>query len=436
MSQVESVSGVNAPQAVLEFAKKMSAAQGCKVKITKERSGYHLYMPCPDCLETHGKRELSDPKYSINLTKHLGLLDDDTDLMFQDWTEIENTRERRSGVCQRTRSQAKPHMFCVSDLLRMSTVTQRHPDIMTAASVAFDGDASERESHWEPDSITGVLCPPPPGTIKLLKDLPADHPARYYIEQRGFNVDVLHDMFRVAWCEREYPYGQNGIYYRRMPGQWKDTPQGRIIFHGLVENTPVIWQGRVLEAVSEDGLAHYYWHPYQQRWDLIETRAHNKAAWMRQPPFNEVNEEQRYEWQPSKYKTAKYGNRFVAGWDAAIRESRNSDYSWCCICEGPLDAGRVGPGGLAVFGSSLPADAAKKIVENFQIVITAFDNDAAGVAATNTVHRQLNAVSARNPAMMELAQMQIPSGKDLGEMKQDVADELLQLTLNRIKRNL
>ena len=157
--------GAHMPAEIRAFAEKMAAAQGCKVSVTRERSGYHLYMPCPECLNDHGRKELADPKYTINLSKHLGIGVDDEDFMFQDWNEVDNTRNNRAGLCMRTRSMSKPHMFKVSELLAMATVNQRHPEIHTEASVASTVDSAERESHWEIDPDTGVLCPPPPSCM-------------------------------------------------------------------------------------------------------------------------------------------------------------------------------------------------------------------------------------------------------------------------------
>jgi hypothetical protein len=51
------------------MADKIARQQNCKVTLSKETSGYHLYLPCPACLHTHKKDELRDPKYAINLSK-------------------------------------------------------------------------------------------------------------------------------------------------------------------------------------------------------------------------------------------------------------------------------------------------------------------------------------------------------------------------------
>lgn len=50
------------PGEITQFADQIARSQNCKVTITRESSGYHLYLPCPTCLHTHGRDELKDPK--------------------------------------------------------------------------------------------------------------------------------------------------------------------------------------------------------------------------------------------------------------------------------------------------------------------------------------------------------------------------------------
>lgn len=422
-----------------DFVEKMAAAQGCEVRLTKERSGYQLYIPCPECLHTHGKDELKDPKYSINLNRHLGIGEGDVDYINDDWGEIER-RRGRSSICMRTRSSAKPHLFKVEELLTMGTVTERHPNIDSKASVTSSVSDEDREAFWEKDPLTGIMRPPL-ASDKLSNLIPvvmleSGHPAREYLEQRGFDLAVLWKMFRTSYCAVEYPHGKNRVYWRKMPGGWKDTTQGRVVFHAMVDGTPMTWQARVIDRISEDGLEHYYWHPYAKRWDLVESRPHNKARWMRHEPFNELNEENKTDWKPSKYRTAKFSDRHLMGWDAAIEANAERDVKWCVLCEGPLDAARVGPGGLAVLGGSMSDENARKIVESFHVVMTAFDNDAVGSGGTDSTKKQLARVKSRNPMLAVVDSVLIPTGKDLGEMPQKQADEIIKTTLARLKRGL
>ena len=65
-------SAAHAPEEIMREAKKLIERQGCPGVLAREASGYHLYIPCPDCLETHRRRELDDPKYAINLSMLVG----------------------------------------------------------------------------------------------------------------------------------------------------------------------------------------------------------------------------------------------------------------------------------------------------------------------------------------------------------------------------
>lgn len=66
-------SAAHAPEEVRRWAKRLTDAQGCAATLSREASGYHLYIPCPTCMETHGRKELDDPKYAINLSMLAGL---------------------------------------------------------------------------------------------------------------------------------------------------------------------------------------------------------------------------------------------------------------------------------------------------------------------------------------------------------------------------
>jgi hypothetical protein len=175
------------------------------------------------------------------------------------------------------------------------------------------------------------------------------HPARWYIEKyRRVDLQRLTDLYRCSYCTKEYPKGQHNIWYRKFPGGWTDTPQGRIIFYSLHNNVPLTWQGRYPEFVTPDGLNKYGLHPYTEEWSHLATRATAKQAWMPVPPFDEVDEDGHIKFAPSKYKTAKHSGRELMGWDGAIKRADEDDdpIRWCVLTEGPLDGARVGPGGL------------------------------------------------------------------------------------------
>lgn len=156
------------------------------------------------------------------------------------------------------------------------------------------------------------------------------------------------------------------------------------------------------------------------------------------PPFDEVDDEGHIKFDPSKYKTAKHSGRELMGWDAAIARADKDEASirWCCLTEGPLDAARIGPGGIALLGKSISQENAIKVASNFHLVLTAFDNDTAGKEATEKISASLLNSQARAKLLTHVERLVIPTGKDLGELDQSVADSILLETLKRALRRL
>jgi hypothetical protein len=245
-------------------------------------------------------------------------------------------------------------------------------------------------------------------------------------------------MFRCGFCVKEFKEGVHNIWYRKFPGGWKDTPQGRVIFHSLHDGVPMTWQGRFPEYVSEDGLNKFALHPYTFKWDHVATRGTAAQAWMPVSPFDQTDETGSYKFDPSKYKTAKHSARELMGWDAAIARANEDDnpIRWCCLTEGPLDTARIGPGGLILMGKSISRENAMKVASNFHLVLTGFDNDKYGVEATEKISASLYGSKARDPILSLVEPLIIPSGKDLGELAQEVSDQLLATTLRRAMRKL
>lgn len=475
-----------APEEVRAFADRMLKVHDCPGILSKEKSGYHLYIPCPECLETHGRRELDDPKYSINVSMVLGIGDnyrDDTggSLMPGDMIKrekLENMAEFKSSICMRTRSSREPHRYSVQDLLNMATVTQRFPDIHTTAALSGGVGSAEREEMWMTDPVSGKEAPPPPGEVTPMSELPKAHPAVRYLEDRGYDVDKIQDQFRLSFCHKEFPHGESGIYYRRMPAQWRDTPQHRIVMYSLIDGVPLTWQARIIEKISEDDLQLFRLHPYaggfydagstdlfgatrdveksklrdedhpvvvldEKRggswaylWTLTHVRSNPRADWIPVSPFDETNEQGTFKFKPSKYRTAKYSSRQMMGWDAAVKRAEADDdpMPWVVLCEGPLDAARIGPGGVALIGSSISPENVEKIVTKFYRVFTAFDADKAGREASEKINKQLFASKSPSAVVTTVVPLQIPGGKDVGDLTEEEYNQIFTKAMVVSKR--
>jgi 5S rRNA maturation endonuclease (ribonuclease M5) len=475
--------GVQAPEAVRKWAEKITKRQGCEGLLTHEDSGYHLYIPCPSCLYTHGRREVEVPKYAINLSMvaGLGAVNElrkgsfSPDDMLHNMT-LGDRVELGSSVCMRTRSSRKPHRFSLSELMNMGTVTHRHPDIRTRAAIRGSVGSAEREAMWELDAESGVMAPPPPGVTIPIDELPASHPAVMYLTGRGFDIAALREQFRCAFCVKEYDGKEKGIFYRKMPGGWQDTPQHRIVFYSLHGGAPLTWQVRVIEKVSDDGLSRYMLHPYKggyysggaaskqlsdalrgsdlssvevstaeddkggrwvHVWDLTHTRPSTVASWQPVPPFDERSDNGSLKFEPAKYRTAKFSSRRMMGWDAAVlrAEKDPSPIKWVILCEGPMDAARAGPGGVALLGATISGQNLADVVAKFDLAILAFDNDKAGREAKEKIQESLMSRDVKVARVLKwVLPMQIPAGKDLGAMTKEEFDSAFGKTMRIFAR--
>jgi DNA primase len=181
--------------------------------------------------------------------------------------------------------------------------------------------------------------------------------------------------------------------------------------------------------------------PYSRKpfvWDKVATRPNAGGAWIPMPPFDETAADGTLKFLPSKYRTAKYSTRQLMGWDSAVKRANEDGdpIKWVVLCEGPLDAARVGPGGVALIGSSISVDNAEKVASNFHIVFTAFDEDKAGKGATDKVGKMLLGSKCRAPLVQLVIPLPIPSGKDIGDMRQEVFDDMLSKSIKRSKRGV
>ena len=481
-------SAAHAPEEVRKWAQRITEVQGCPTVLAREVSGYHLYIPCPLCLEDHGRRELDDPKYAINLSVLAGLGDyrDTTEGqawrpgMFEEREELRKKQEFGAGICMRTRSSRKPHIIPLEKLLNMGTVTQRFPDIETRADVRGGAGTDDIKAMWEEDPVSGQMAPPPAGELVALDTLPVEHPAVQYLLRRNYKIDAIMQQFSAAYCTKEYPYGEKQIFYRKMPGGWKDSPQHRVVFKSMVDGVPLSWQARVIEKESEDGLNRYMLHPYGggffsgfdtlkimrahkaafksggegdirqlvrdanrggywlHVWSHTHTRANPKAAWQPMSPYDEMKDGA-LKFRPSKYRTAKYSQRQLMGWDAAIERADKDDTKelrWAVLCEGPLDGARIGPGGLPVTGSSISMENAAKVVKHFHLVFLAFDDDTAGREATEKIGKLLQSPLHKEQIMLALVKLELPAGRDPGDLSPDEYQRIFQRAFTRVKRSI
>jgi len=409
---------------IMRLAKQLAEKHG-QVMISREASGCHLYMASPIVLKTEGVRELEKRHLAVNADRYFGL---------GAWRGTAGTRDLdMSAMCMKTETP-----YRVSVLRAMLPIQDRgFPDVVAGVEVRV------KERYLVPDG-NGNLVPESPGTVIPITQLPSGHPAKDYLIGRGYDLQRLEAQFHCGYCSAELPERhtvENGIpkkFYAPLPGGWKDTPQGRIIFYFMVRGAPVAWQARIIDKMI--GACHFFWHPYSQTWDLVEVQVgkkpDGKPIWQLAPPFNTQppHDWKNPAWEPSKYKTAKDAerNQMVGGLDAAVewnKANRPPGEAIAVGCEGPLDCARIGPPGLCLAGKFLSDPQVKLICSHFQSLVWVGDDDEVGRKASLRIRAELG-------PRLKLHEITLPQGaKDLGELTNEQAAMLFSSYLGTPKFN-
>jgi hypothetical protein len=369
----------------VELAYQLSKIHG-SIRVTKEKRGIHFYMASPVCLEQFGKSELHKMHLAVNAEK-----------------AIEKNRDR-VAMCMKT-----DRSFKLSDLLAMPPLHERgYQNVKATVQVA-----EVREDYLEDDG-RGNKVPKSPGDVVPVYQLAPDHPARQFLQSRGFCPYRLYAQFRLSYGLKER--ADMSRIFRRLPHGFKVTPQGRIIFFFDMLGVSHGWQARIMEVVHENRT--YYFHPYRQEWTPVKERNTPQDPWRLLPGFDG--------WDPVKYLTG-HGtrrNEALAGLDAAIASGARdvAGRRYCLLVEGPFDAGRLGPPGIAHVGKYLSPSQAEIIATYFDRVIYIRDNDAGGEQAIRYVKESFE----EHLDKVHLDFVELPTGvKDAGEMSDAQASAFL-----------
>jgi hypothetical protein len=402
------------PQEILRLAERLGLIHG-QPQIVKETGGIHIRIASPEALEKDGSRELEGRHLYVNADKFFAM---------GKFRGARGTYDAdRCAMCMKYETP-----YSLNDLLRMPPLSQRgYKDVPTDVQIMV-------KERYLIDDGRGNMIPEHPGLVTPINMLPEDHVAVQYLRARNYDLDVLDKQFGCAYCYSQTPerwIARNdpaNLSYKPLPGGFKDTPQGRLIFYAYVDGVQVAWQARVIDKM--EGPLHYYWHPYENRWDLVEIQVGYDAKKKKPimtlcPPFNTVEPFtwQNPRWEISKYKTARGAarNELIFGLDAAVEWNRmvgRADNPIAVGGEGPLDAGRPGPPGVAMVGKFLSDHQVALITSRFKEFIWCGDNDEAGRKASLRVRAEL-------APKLKFHEVQIPKGKDLGDLDQGETWKLL-----------
>ena len=166
----------------------------------------------------------------------------------------------------------------------------------------------------------------PPGSLIRLRDLPPQHAAILYLEERGYDINELDSVFNISYCEvarPEYPTATNRIV-------------APVHLHGKL----VGWQCRYIGAANWNytGIPKYYTRPKMPK------------------------------------------RRILYNYDVAARHYP------VVLVEGATDVWSVGPQAVAVFGKSLHEMQARLMSETWSggTAVIMFDSDASKEIAAVT----------------------------------------------------
>jgi hypothetical protein len=405
------------PREILILAEALSRIHGPSV-IRNESNGYHIYLPSPECLKTDGRKEINSKHLTVNASRYKQT----SDWVAKHGELRDDLAKDFSAICHKTNTR-----FRVSDLLnekKFPTLENRGlPNISSKILCA-----ATLKSNSLVDDGKGNMVPMDPGEVIPIIELPARHPAVVYLKDRGYDLNILYKQFRCSYCVKEQPENpEKGIYYKKLPKDFRDTPQGRIIFYAFINGVQVGWQARIIEKV-ESGFK-YYWHPYFNKWVATEHRDEAAKKWKPIPGIEIKGEGYDILWKPSKYKTA-FGmsrNETIMGVDAAVNFNKflKMDKPVAFVVEGPLDAGRIGPGGIALLGKYYSDKQAELLSNKFKKLVFIADNDAAGKEFKIRVREVMQ------DKMTQVVFLDIPEQyKDIGEMS---TEDVIPLIFTHLK---
>jgi len=372
------------PEAVNDLAHQLAALHG-NVLVSREKHGIHLNFACPMCLHEDGDKELESRHFALNAEKYfnLGAYAMTTQASMASGAGLIQSvgldRREWSGICMKNRA----HRMSVADLLSYTPLSKRSVKASRAGRVTI-ADGTEWLVPWQHNP--SILIPGGPGDggpgdlIPLNTPQGSATPAGQYLLRRGYDLGELWEMFNASFCVREWPESEKR-QYRKMPGGFRDSPQGRACFFGHVFGVPRIWQARILDydQVMPDGSTqHWVYNGQTHQWALVAVSPPGGRP-VYQHGFNSPD----WPWKPSKYRTSNGGRKseVVLGFDAAVKwnqEFRPGKPPVVIVFEGPLDAARFGRPAVSVLGKYINEVQAELMAKVFAYAVLVPDNDRAG----------------------------------------------------------
>lgn len=409
-----SISESSVPKVIVRLAEKLAAKHGT-VTIASEASGIHIHLADPEELIVSGPKELQSRHLAINAEKYFGIGRYDVDEfptrenkeLYAKYRSID--KEVPCAVSMKTGK-----VFSVEDLLVM-------PDLKSRSHL-FQGVAPGRVIVGANKRLLvrdefGNMVPEWVEKAVPLTQLPSNHPAITYLVNRGFDPARLEQQFEACYCTKEKPESRaEGRYYSRLPGGMKNTPQGRIIFSVRMDGVRWGYQSRYIDIWAGDCLL--FWS-HREQWELIKRRLPDGSFKEKYPADSRFPKG----FAPHKYinATGSERNKLLMGFDAAVASQADKPFNarYCILVEGPLDAGKIGPPGIALLGKSMSEFQAAAIRKKFSKVFTMMDNDAAGKQCLSKIQTQLRD--------LDITDIKVPDKvKDVGDLSYEEVQAIIR----------
>lgn len=407
-------------EGIMSLARSLAKRHG-PVNITSEASGIHIYIPDPDLLETDGMKELASKHLAINAEKYLG--EGRYSIRGAD-NEEQRQQNRKDYVKYRMNNMEVPcaismktqQKYRVTDLLQMAPIEQRIQNLDGKVRKEVTVGAVRKNLVYD---ANGNLVPDWVGATVPLSSLPDNHPAIEYLRRRGYEPILLERQMAACYCTKAFPEDPAvNRFYGKLPGGMRITPQGRIILSVLMDGVRWGYQSRLIDK-TENG-KYYVWGD-DQKWHLIRYMNDEGAMVEVYPPDSYFPKG----FAPPKYlnATGSERNKLLLGYDAAVQSMsrRPKEQRFCVLCEGPLDAAKLGTPAIAILGKSLSDFQADALARRFDIICTVMDRDAAGKQCLDNIKSRM---SARG---LHVRNVPVPEGvKDAGDLSYEDAYKLMQ----------
>lgn len=354
-----------------------------------------LQIPDPGLLEEDGDKELFSKHLYVNIDKFT-----------------------RDGHTKAAHCVKNGTVWSIETLLAMLPIEDRAIGV-SRSSVSRKLKSVDTMRHFEYDA-NGNLVPPGPGKCVPLNRLPEDHPAIWYVRHRGFDPGLLVEQFDAAYCEEENPE----LFYRKLPGGFKASPQGRIVFYIMQFGVRRGWQARQLDC-TDGNRGFMMYHPYAKKWVKVAEKSAN-GKWETVGEYNGLKTgkspdtllKQKYIIGPGAEKSGT-----LMGFDAAIKYNVGKQNPVAGIVEGVLDAARLGPPFCAVMGLTLHANQASLLKNFFHRVYYIPDHDEGD--GMKAVKFRASVENALENSGVGIGELELPPNvKDAGDLTPEQAEEI------------